>query len=128
MAIHEVITTEEYSVDLDEHKNGQGGTLLLVHLRILKWTPGSFKRLLGHWHLFRQCVAAPLFALGEVDDDKYMRFMTRMGFTYLYPVTCENGESRRLFIHRVVLDTATEAHHPCPPAVRPKPRPAAMAP
>lgn len=96
--MHEVLLTADYEMHLDEHKRGRD-TFLLLHLRFTKWTPQVFKRFIAHWQLFRHYVTAPLFALGEVDDDKWERFVTRFGFRYLQTVKCENGETRRLFIH-----------------------------
>jgi len=49
----------------------------LAHLRVFRWSPSVLKSLLKNWSLLRQCVKAPLFALAEVDDDKWARFVTR---------------------------------------------------
>lgn len=100
VALHDVLATEEYKVHIEQFRRGQDDFLLL-HWRYFKWTPSVFKRSIAHWHALRRCVTAPLFALGEVDADKWQRFVTRFGFTYLQDVICENGESRRLFIHRL---------------------------
>lgn len=105
--MHEVLVTDAYAIHLDEHKRGQD-TFLLLHLRFTQWTPQVFKRFIAHWWLLRSCVTAPLFALGEVDDDKWERFVTRFGFKYLRTVKCENGETRRLFIH--ALPEASTSH------------------
>ena len=45
--------------------------------RIIDLAPSVLKSLLKNWSLLRQCVKAPLFALAEVDDDKWARFVTR---------------------------------------------------
>jgi hypothetical protein len=98
IAIHEVDINEDYEVYLDEHRRGQD-VFLLVHVRFLRWSPTTFKRLLANMKLLREHVSAPLFALGDVDDDKYERFVTRVGFKFHTHVLCNNGERRRLFIH-----------------------------
>lgn len=95
---HRALTTDAYWFDLDEYRRGQD-TFLLAHLRFDKWTPSVFKRVLKEWIAFRQCVTAPVFALGEVDDDKWARFVSRLGFRFHQQVNCINGTSRRLFIH-----------------------------
>lgn len=95
---HKVLLNDEYELHIDEYVRDED-QFLLLHLRFLKWTPSVFKRFSAHWRALRSCVAAPLFALGECDDDKWQRFVTRFGFKYLHTVICENGESRRLFIH-----------------------------
>lgn len=114
---HALVVNDEYAFHLDEYRRGQD-TCLLLHLRFTKWTPSVFKRFNAHWRTLRQCVTAPLFALGEVDDDKWERFVTRFGFTYLETVKCANGESRRLFIHvtpeatNVLLRQQKDRDHP----------------
>ena len=100
VAIHEVISTPEYEVHIDEHKRGQD-TFLLVHIRIHVFTSSVFKKIKTQWRALRQCVTAPLFALAELDDEKWERFVSHLGFKFLQDVTCENGKSRRLFIHVV---------------------------
>lgn len=103
---HALVVNDEYALHLDEYQRGQDQVLLL-HLRFTKWTPSVLKRFTSHWRALRCCVAAPLFALGEVDDDKWERFVTRFGFTYLETVKCANGESRRLFIHHAIPEAQT---------------------
>lgn len=100
VAIHEVISTPEYEVHIDEHKRGQD-TFLLVHIRVHVFAPSVFKKIKSQWQTLRQCVTAPLYALAEEDDEKWERFVSHLGFEFLQQVTCENGESRRLFIHVV---------------------------
>jgi capsular polysaccharide biosynthesis protein len=45
--------------------------------RVFRWSPSVLKSLLKNWSLLRNRVKAPLFALAEVDDDKWARFVTR---------------------------------------------------
>lgn len=95
---HRALTTEDYWFDIDVFRRGQD-TLLLAHLRFASFSPSIFRRVKHEWQAFRQCVAAPVFALGEVDDDKWARFVTHLGFRFSRQVICNNGESRRLFVH-----------------------------
>jgi hypothetical protein len=70
-----------------------------LHLDFRIWTPTSFKKLLGHWHVLRQCLRGPLFALSnDKDDAKWARFVSRLGFTYFKNVDCPDGVNRRCFI------------------------------
>lgn len=94
-----IITTDDYWGEIDEYRRG-GDQLLLSHIRVARWSPSVRKSLLRDWALFRQCVTAPLFATGLVDDDKFARFVAMLGYKLLIPtVTCLNGEQRRLFLH-----------------------------
>lgn len=95
---HRALTTDDYWFDLDEYRRGQD-TLLLAHLRFDCFTPSILKRVLQQWSSFRKCVTAPVFALGEVDDEKWARFVSLLGFRFSQQVTCANGETRRLYVH-----------------------------
>jgi hypothetical protein len=97
---HRILTTEYFWFDLEEYKRGQD-TFLLVHLRFSKWSPQAFKQTRKVWTAFRQCVTAPIFALGETDDEKWARFVSLLGFRFHTQVNCLNGCTRRLFIHVV---------------------------
>jgi hypothetical protein len=98
-AVHDALTDADYCFEIDEYRRGPD-QMLLAHLRVFRWSPSVLKSLLKHWAQLRQCVKAPLFASGEVDDDKWRRFVTLLGFEPLEHVKCENGETRLLFIHR----------------------------
>lgn len=97
---HRALTTDHYWFDLDEYRRGQEA-FLLAHLRFDRFTPSIMKTVMRQWALFRQCVKAPVFALGEVDDEKWARFVSLLGFRYLRHVDCINGASRRLYLHLV---------------------------
>jgi hypothetical protein len=97
---HRALTTDDYWFDLDEYERGQD-KLLAVHLRFDRFTPSIMKNVIHQWRVFRQCVTAPVTAIGEVDDEKWERFVTRLGFRYCKEVICINGKKRRLFIHTI---------------------------
>jgi hypothetical protein len=98
VARHDALTTEDYRFEIDEYRRDDD-QLLLAHLRVFRWSPSVLKSLLKNWSLLRQCVKAPLFASAEVDDDKWTRFVSLLGFEPFETITVENGEQRRLFIH-----------------------------
>jgi hypothetical protein len=97
---HRALTDNDYWFEIDEYVRG-GDQLLLAHIRVARWSPSVCKRIDKQWAIFRQCVTAPLFACGELDDDKWARFVSRLGFEPFQIVTCLDGEQRRLFIHRI---------------------------
>jgi hypothetical protein len=97
---HRALTTDAYWFDLDEYKRGQD-TLLAAHIRFDYFTPSVLKDALRVWRAFRQCVTAPVIAIGEVDDAKWERFVTLFGFRYCKEAVCINGKKRRLFIHTI---------------------------
>lgn len=94
---HRALTTDTYWLDLDEYRRGQDA-LLAAHVRFERFSPSIMKSVIVGWRAFRQCVSAPVVAIGEVDDEKWERFVTRLGFRYFKEVICINGKKRRLFI------------------------------
>jgi hypothetical protein len=94
---HAIRATDDWWFHIDEYKRGQD-QFLLVHLRVKNWNLSTLKQIAREWKLFRQCVTAPLYALADIDDDKWERFVTRFGFRFLCNIVCNNGEQRRLFV------------------------------
>lgn len=121
VAVHEIVSSPEYEAHIDEHRRGQD-TFLLMHIRVHSFSPATFKKIKTQWRLLRQCVTAPLFALAEVDDEKWERFVSHLGFKFLQEVICENGESRRLFIHVVQPPCNGKQEHLCPATALRKPK------
>jgi len=100
-AYHVLIDNDEYGFAIEEHRRpSDGQQLLIAHLRFKQFTPSVMKHCLRDWRLFRQCVQAPLFAWGEEQDDKWVRFVTRLGFSPLDSwIVCKNGERRQLYLN-----------------------------
>lgn len=95
---HHVLSTPNYWFEIDEYKRGDD-QFLLAHIRFAKFSPSIYREILRNWKIFRQCVTAPLFAVSELDDPKWEKFVTRLGFQPVNEVVCENGERRRLFLN-----------------------------
>lgn len=81
-----------------------GLVVRFLHLDFKKWSPSAFKKLLHAWGVFRTQFPGNFYAIsnGE-DDDKWRKFVERLGFTYFINVDCPDGINRRCFISR---DTA----------------------
>jgi hypothetical protein len=95
-----IIVHDDYWIEIDEFWRGSD-QILLAHLRCAKFSPSIFRRLKYDWLAYRNCHLFPVFAFGEVDDDKFERFVTHLGFAPFSEVTCLNGQVRRLFISKV---------------------------
>lgn len=92
---------EEYHFALEEFRRGED-QMVFVHLTVHEWTLSTFKKILREWKLFRECVTCPLYAVGGVEEpQRWEKFVSRLGFTPLAEVICENGAKRRLFIHTI---------------------------
>lgn len=89
----------EFKFELSEHRSDEDAQMLFVHLVVHKWSKSTLHEMLRVFSTFRQCVSAPLFAIGIIDDDKWERFVTRFGFKPFQNVICENGELRRLYMN-----------------------------
>jgi hypothetical protein len=88
----------EYLARMDVHEFG-GQLFPVLHLDFKTWTPSAFKKLLRSWSLFRKTIRGPLFAISNgLDDDKWRKFVERLGFTYFMNVDCPDGINRRCFI------------------------------
>lgn len=97
---HRLFTSDAFWFEVDEYERG-GDQLLIAHVRIVRWSPSVRKECHRVWDAFRSCVTAPVFTLGIEDDKKFERFVRSFGYEPFQIVTCENGEQRRLFIHRI---------------------------
>lgn len=97
---HRLYTTDAFWFEMDDYRRA-GDQLLIAHVHVERWSPSVCRELTSVWDAFRKCVTMPVFTLGLVDDDKFERFVRRLGFQPFQTVTCLNGEQRRLFIHRI---------------------------
>lgn len=106
---HRLHTTDDFWFEVDEYNRPTSGgagrvggdQLLIAHVRIVRWSPSVRKECHRVWGAFRKCVTAPVFTLGIEDDKKFERFVRSFGYEPYQTVLCENGEQRRLFIHRI---------------------------
>lgn len=95
---HRALTQPHYWFEIDEYRRG-ADQMLLAHLRFSKFRPTILRSALHDWAVFREYVAAPVFAYGEIDDEKFARFVRLFGFTQLNTDVVWEGKSRRLFLH-----------------------------
>lgn len=96
---HDVRRTEDYWFEIDEYKDAGGKQFLLAHLQFFNWTPAVFKQVIREFKVFREHIAAPLFACPPVADKKWRKFVHLTGWRYQQDIVCEDGVERPLFIH-----------------------------
>lgn len=93
---------EDCELLLDEYRDASGQQMLLAHLKVHRWSLGALKRIARNWSVFRQHITAPIYATPMVDDEKWRRFVTRMGWQSTgQQVLCHDGIERPLYIHTV---------------------------
>lgn len=98
---HPAIITGAYKVELDEYRRADGDTILVGHIRVLRWSPSVFKEMKHVWATLRKCVTCPIFGCPQVDDARWHKFVTSLGFRPLQQTICNNGERRPLYIHTI---------------------------
>jgi hypothetical protein len=98
VASYRVTDCPEYLWELDEHRGPSGEQMMFAHLKVRKWSKSTLALMRERFRQFRECVSTPLYAIGDVEDAKYVKFLRHFGFEPLTEVICENGERRRLFI------------------------------
>ena len=94
----------EYLARIKIHDFG-GSQVPFLHLEFRKWNKESYRKLLEAWKLFRLTVRGSFLAVsnGE-DDDKWRKFVERLGFTYFTNVDCPDGKNRRCYISRDIAN------------------------
>ncbi|MBW7970946.1 hypothetical protein [Bradyrhizobium sp. BR 10289] len=93
--------TDDFKFEIDEYQDDTGQQRLIAHLRFMRWTPGVLKRVMRDWKLFRTVVTAPLYGSPQIDDERWLKFVTRMGWKPFSTVLCNDGVERPLYIHTV---------------------------
>jgi hypothetical protein len=98
---HPLLLNDDFWLELDEYRRAGGEQFLLAHIRVHRWSPSVFKQIKHVWTTFRSCVTLPVFACPEVDDQRWVKFVTAFGFKPFQQVICNNGARRPLYIHIV---------------------------
>ncbi len=105
-----VIDNDDYFCLVEEFKRGEE-QMVFCHMLVFNWTPSVYKDFVRKWRLFRKHVTCPLYAVaGPTDVERWEKFVTRLGFTFVMPVVCENGAERRLFVH--IQNQEEKPHEP----------------
>ena len=99
---YEALKTPDYLCELDEYRRPDGAQLMLAHIRVHHWSAAVFKKIFREWKVFRSICKAPLYACPEVNDARWVKFVTALGFKPLLDdVPMENGERRPVYISTV---------------------------
>lgn len=101
VARHIAHKTDYCTFALDEYRDAAGAQMLLAHLHVHKWSPSFLRCIKRDWAAFRAVVTAPLYATPMVHEDRWVKFVTLMGWRPYSTVLCQDGIERPLFIHTV---------------------------
>jgi hypothetical protein len=102
VAQHVAHDTDYCKFEIEEYRTDEGHPMLLAHLHVKQWSPSALKKIRHDWKVFRQHITAPLFATPMVDDDKWRKFVTLMGWRPTgQMVLCRDGIERPIYIHTV---------------------------
>jgi len=99
-ADHIVREVPDYVFEIEEWRRGDE-QYLFAHFTVRHWARSVAVQMLREWRLFRSVVTAPLFAFPKVEDDKWTRFVTLLGFRPFTTIVCTNGEVRSMYLHQV---------------------------
>lgn len=89
----------EYDADMHVEDLGEGRLMHFLHLDVYYFSSSILRQMLKQWRMFRSNVTGPLFCMGDVDDDKFARFIAHFSFQYLREIPCTDGQMRRLFVN-----------------------------
>jgi hypothetical protein len=99
---HVAHDTDYCTFVLHEYRDEAGAQMLLAHLEVHRWSPSALRQIRRDWDVFRQAVRSPLFATPIEGDDKWVRFVTLMGWRPTgQHVLCHDGIERPLYIHTI---------------------------
>jgi predicted solute-binding protein len=94
-----VIDEPEYIASYHEEDLGEGRIMTFVHLDVYYMSASILRQLKKQWDLWRHYVSTVLFCMGEEDDEKFERFVSKFGFKYLRDVPCTDNKTRRLYVN-----------------------------
>ena len=98
---HTAHETDYCVLEIDVYGNEGGERMYLAHLRVLRWSPSTLRKIKYDWAVFRKAVTVPLFASPMHDDARWVKFVTMMGWRPHSTVLCQDGITRPLYIHTV---------------------------
>lgn len=107
--------TDYCVLEIDVYGNEGDERMYLAHLRVLRWSPSTLRKIKSDWAVFRQFVTVPLFALPmlspeEASYEKWARFVKKLGWKPTHiQVLCADGLERPLFIHETQKITQTRS-------------------
>ena len=89
----------EYTAYYNEYIFDTGEVMTLFHLDVFYFSASILRQMLRQWEVFREHNPVVLFCHGEVDDEKFAKFVSKFGFKPLKVVPCSDGVNRRLFVN-----------------------------
>jgi len=88
----------EYTASTHVADLGEGQLMTFFHVDVYFLSKEILQDMLQRWQVFRKTVPIVLFAMGEVDDEKFHRFVSLVGFQKLKEIPCTDGKTRRLYV------------------------------
>lgn len=94
-----ILDRPEYTVSYHIEETNEGQQMTFVHLDVFYISPSIMREMLRLWPVIQKHMNCVTFCLGEVDDEKFDKFVSRFGWRYLRPIPCTDGRTRRLYIN-----------------------------
>ena len=102
---HTAHETDYCVLEIDVYGNEGGERMYLAHLRVLRWSPSTLRKIIHDWRIFRAAVPITLYALpmlsaNDPDHAKWDRFVRKLGWAPTgIMVSCNDELERQLYIH-----------------------------
>lgn len=97
-----IVKKPEYDLEFDTFVDEENTHAVFAHIVVHKWSASVLKDMLATFKEIRKHILCPLFAnASEIEDPKWEKFVRQFGFRPIGEMTCNNGVTRKLFVHIV---------------------------
>lgn len=91
-----VITSKDYIVYLEYSFN-----ITFIHCDCYRWTKEVKHSLKEDFEKLLTIHRQPVYAIHEIEDNKHLKFITMMGFTYFADFVGSDNKTRQLFVRNI---------------------------
>lgn len=88
-----VITNNDYIVYLEHSFN-----MTFIHCDCYRWSKTVKHQLKADFDSLVEIHRQPIFAIHELNDNKHLKFITMMDFSYYSDFVGDDGQTRQLFV------------------------------
>ena len=99
IAVHPIVDCDDYFACLDEFRMDDGGTMLVAHIDVHRYSPAVLRSLKKQFDKFRSSTSLPVFVFEPSPDDaKWERFVRYFNFQFCGRTIMNDGLSHRFFL------------------------------
>jgi len=90
-----VIHSDDYVVYFE---NVQGYTF--IHCDCYRWSKTTKQELTKDFDCLYSIHRKPIYAMHDIDDNKHLKFLTMMKFSFLSEYSCSDGINRHIYVRK----------------------------